>query len=185
MLTYLLSLVSEEERDTVIRIYERYSARFMRIATRRLRRARIPSYERFAEDVVQTTFIRIIKYLDLSRYEDVNHTDFYRFSHVGLYSCISTVKKQEQERLKREVSADDVAEPFEEELIHERLEYKDAVAAIMKMDERYSTVLYLRYVEEIPPAEIAAQLNMSVGTVYSRIRRGVEILKKNTGGAKK
>ena len=181
MLQLLLSLVSEDKKEAVLRIYERYSARFLRIAARRLRRAQIPSYALLAEDVVQTAFVKIIKHLDLTPYADVEHATFYRFSYTVLLSCIADAIKQEKNRMRHEVPLDTVPEPAEDELIHLALDYKSAVNAIIKMDEKYSTVLYYRFVEGLPCTEIAARLDIPVNTVCVRLMRGSEILKKLSG----
>lgn len=49
---------------------------------------------------------------------------------------------------------------------------------ISSLDATYQQVVYLRYVEDMSPKEIAEVTDLSVNVVSVRINRGIEILKK-------
>jgi RNA polymerase sigma factor (sigma-70 family) len=49
---------------------------------------------------------------------------------------------------------------------------------ISMLDVTYQQVVYLRYVEDMSPKEIAEVTGLSVNVVSVRINRGIEILKK-------
>lgn len=49
---------------------------------------------------------------------------------------------------------------------------------ISRLEPTYQQVVYLRYVEDMSPKEIAAITELSVNVVSVRITRGIEILKK-------
>lgn len=46
-----------------------------------------------------------------------------------------------------------------------------------KMDRKYAMVLQMKYYDDLSVKEISAMLDVSVFTIYSRIRRGLKILK--------
>ncbi len=51
------------------------------------------------------------------------------------------------------------------------------VTAVQALDEKYRTVLLLRFWDDLPPREIAVRLDLSVETVKTRLRRGIERLR--------
>ncbi|MGY3716225.1 sigma-70 family RNA polymerase sigma factor [Sutcliffiella cohnii] len=53
----------------------------------------------------------------------------------------------------------------------------DLLDAIYKLEEKYKTVLILRYYEDLSLDQIAKYLNTPLGTVKTNIRRGLEKLK--------
>ena len=55
--------------------------------------------------------------------------------------------------------------------------FKDALAHIDRLDEKYREPLLLRYVDELPVQEIAALLDESENTISVRIHRALEQLK--------
>ncbi len=62
--------------------------------------------------------------------------------------------------------------------IAERIDLSQhVVRALRELDEPYRTALYLRYVEELDPSDIAERLELPVATVKTRLRRGLEILR--------
>lgn len=64
------------------------------------------------------------------------------------------------------------------EQIEIQSEGKMLLEHITDLDQTYQQVVYLRYVEDLPPKEIAEIVNLSVNVVSVRINRGIEILKK-------
>ncbi|MBC7766464.1 RNA polymerase sigma factor [Arenimonas sp.] len=67
-------------------------------------------------------------------------------------------------------------ESFEQ--IEIQSEGKILLTKIQKLDSTYQQVVYLRFVEDLSPKEIASIVNLSVNVVSVRINRGIEILKK-------
>ncbi len=64
------------------------------------------------------------------------------------------------------------------ENIELQAEGKILLKYISDLDPTYQQVVYLRYVEDLQPKEIAEIMGLSVNVVSVRINRGVEILKK-------
>ncbi len=93
-------------------------------------------------------------------------------------------------RKKKAVSLDEVLEYGEEGLSladnsHEMMEIesdgKTALKHISKLEPTYQRVVYLRYVEDLSPKEIAEIVGLSVNVVSVRINRGIQELKKIYG----
>lgn len=64
------------------------------------------------------------------------------------------------------------------EQIEIQSEGKIFIKHISSLDSTYQQVVYLRYVEDLSPKEIAEIVGLSVNVVSVRINRGIEILKK-------
>ena len=72
-----------------------------------------------------------------------------------------------------------VEPPSDEDFIEQILSkerYREVVAAIKAMEERYSIPLFYYFVQERSIKEIAAALHLPVKTVYTRVARGKMLL---------
>ncbi len=58
------------------------------------------------------------------------------------------------------------------------LDAKAAVAKLAELESEYREVVYMRYVENLTPREIAEILGEAVNTISVRIHRGIKKLKK-------
>ena len=61
--------------------------------------------------------------------------------------------------------------------LQEREEVQSVLAALMRLDEKYRTVLILHLIYEKTIPEIAAEFQMSYDTVKTRYRRGIQLLR--------
>ena len=62
--------------------------------------------------------------------------------------------------------------------------YDRVVKIIEKLDEKYSTTLYLVFCKEMTVKEIADMMGISTKTVYTRLARGKKLLLDSLKGAK-
>ncbi len=140
-----------------------------------------------AEDAAQEAFIRA--YVNIHTYDP---TMKFLLGYIALrriYQLTACVKKPDV-YLDAEVSgtdgltmysqlADEGASP-EDAL--ESLELQQMVQeAILKLPEKYRTVIVLKYIDELSLQEISDILNLPIGTVKTRIHRGREALRKHLG----
>ena len=63
-------------------------------------------------------------------------------------------------------------------------QYALVVKTIEHMDEKYSSTLYLVFVEEKTPLSVAEEMGISVKTVYTRLSRGKQLLIDSIKGEK-
>ncbi len=79
-------------------------------------------------------------------------------------------------RGKKSVSLDDMETPLPEETVGpevvSKLEHKEIRAALAELDDRHRAVITLHYLDDLSYKDIAATLEISIGTVMSRLSRG-------------
>ncbi len=129
-----------------------------------------------AKDIVQEAFTRTWVYIASGKQVDHIRAFLYRTLHNAI---VDTMRK------KRSVSLDvlteeDGFEPVDEptELPAEiREEITEALKLLKSLDEMYSTVITMRYIDQLTPGEIAHALNISENVVSVRIHRGVKQLR--------
>ena len=64
------------------------------------------------------------------------------------------------------------------DVIAARIEAQRSVLKVARdLKEPYRTVVFLRYFQDLTPTEIAARLGLSLATVKTRLRRGLELLR--------
>jgi len=82
-------------------------------------------------------------------------------------------------RERRETSAAAREHTLGPDEVAARLDMSQHVArALRELEEPYRTALYLRYVEDLDPPTIAARLELPIATVKTRLRRGLELLRR-------
>ena len=138
-----------------------------------------------AEDIAQEAFIRA--YINIESFNQTRKFSTWLYR-IATNLCIDRIRKKKPDYyLDAEVSgtdgltmysqiAADVALP-EEEL--EKLELRDIVQQeILKLPQKYRTVIVLKYIEELSLNEISEALDLPLGTVKTRMHRGREALRK-------
>ncbi len=138
-----------------------------------------------AEDMAQEAFVRAYVNIHTFNIKLKFSTWLYR---IATNLCIDRIRKKKPDyHLDAEVAgtegltmysqiAADTVMP-EEEL--ESLELQDTVQKeILKLPEKYRTVIVLKYIEELSLKEISEILDLPIGTIKTRIHRGREALRK-------
>lgn len=132
---------------------------------------------------MQSTYYKISKYID--KFEDE--------SRINRKAYVLTIVSNEVSKIVAGyVYWDDLdsceALPDRDDFFRElriRETYDEVVAAIRDMPEIYSATLMLHYCDEKSPKEIAEMMEVPEKTVYSRIRRGREMLLNKLKGVEK
>ena len=175
MLLFLMSMVEESDRGKVVELYRRYKKEMLKYARSKFRSKGRKNYRFDAEDAVQATFFKLIKYLpniDFNRTEK----EIKNYAFATLHNEIKKISE------KKEISTINVEEIPEEKIynIAEELEirknYQRVVDEISKMDEIYSITLMHVFVYEKSVKDVASLMGISPKTVYTRLARGREIL---------
>ena len=171
----LLLSIEERMQFGIEEIYLRYHGDMLRLAKYRLKQANVPHYRTEAEDVVQNALLKLTKY---ARHISPDATE------KEIKNYVLTVVGNEANNLigrlhpTEELNEGAVATEERDFLaaLHIKERYRAVVEGIAAMEERYRTVLYLRYCKEMNAKEIAALLGISTKTVYTRLERGKRIL---------
>lgn len=131
---------------------------------------RMPSQEQ-AEDMTQTVFLEMIQ--SLPRYRPQAGAKFSTWLfQIARHRLIDFYRRQ-----KREVPLDDIVEPAIEPAWADPVEQDALRQALSQLPERYSTVLQLRYHQDLPTAEVARIMNVSSINVRVLQHRAIKALR--------
>ncbi|ASA97338.1 MULTISPECIES: RNA polymerase sigma factor SigW [Anoxybacillus] len=141
-----------------------------------------------AEDAAQEAFIRA--YVNIHTYDPTMKFSSWLYRIATNLSIDRMRKKKPDVYLDAEVSGTDGLTMYSQladkgtspEDALESLELQKMVQeAILKLPEKYRTVIVLKYIDELSLQEISDILNLPIGTVKTRIHRGREALRKHLG----
>lgn len=138
-----------------------------------------------AEDMAQEAFIRA--YVNITKFNPTRKFSTWLYR-IATNLCIDRIRKKKPDYyLDAEVPgtdglsmysqvAADVTKPDEEV---ESLELQESIQQeILKLPEKYRSVIVLKYIEELQLQEISDILEIPLGTVKTRVHRGREALRK-------
>jgi RNA polymerase sigma-70 factor, ECF subfamily len=123
-----------------------------------------------AQDAAQDTFLKAYKGLKDFRPDAALSTWLYR---IAVNTCLDHRKKFRHDPLHgEEVSVDlPSPDPSPEGSYHAKRNTEDLRAALRKLPEKLRSAIVLREIEGLSYDEIASVLDISIGTVKSRIAR--------------
>jgi len=154
-------------------LLSQYQNRIYSIALRML------GNEHDALDATQDTLIRIYKNIGKFKGNSSFSTWVYRIAENSCFDLLNLNKKPVRQ-VEKWGDAPEVAAqgPGPEEIVLERESVSEIYALILKLSDIYRAALVLRDVEGFAYEEIALILNISVGTVKSRIARARNEMRK-------
>lgn len=174
MLAFLLSIADESNQFKLEHIYNLYHDDMIRFARYRLKKAGCINYEIDSEDVVQNSFVKIIKYIDAIDFNtSPKELKSYIFSIVAneANTIVSDYVFWENLDDYSDIISDDFLEEIEIEL-----RYDEIVDDIKKMDERYSIPLYFYCCQDMSVKDISKLMGIPEKSVYTRLARGKKFL---------
>lgn len=162
------------DQARIAEIYEKYGADMKNVARIKLRDSANAEYD--AEEAVQNAFIRIIERRDFARFYASEKKMHAYFMMLVANEAAIIIQKQSGEietcELRDELCKE---EDFFTRLLL-KSEAETVMRAMLRLKERYRTVLTLRCVEELSVQEISERLGMKPKTVYTNISRGRALL---------
>lgn len=175
MLVYLLSIADDNDRSKVEEIYLKYQAIMYKAALSKLSGRSNAAYE--AEDAVQNAFVKIINHLQSIRFDEGEKCLQTYFISIAVNEAMNVLRR------KKSISIDDLPEEMisDNDFVTDlciRDEYEQVKRAILQLDDRYRTVMFLYFVEERGGPEISALLDMNLSTIHTTIQRGKALLMK-------
>lgn len=128
-----------------------------------------------AEDIVQMAFIKV--YQSRGKFEG-DETGFKRWLYrIAVNLCMDNHRKS-RKCLRLEQMREKGFEPGAE-FSYDRQEAKDIMWQAMDcLDGKHRSVVVMRYLHEMPYEEIAATLDIPLGTVKSRLNTAIRIMRK-------
>lgn len=138
-----------------------------------------------AEDIAQEAFIRA--YVNIRKFNPTRKFSTWLYR-IATNLCIDRIRKKKPDYyLDAEVPGTEGLTMYSQVAIDTRmpeeevesLELQEAIQSeILKLPEKYRSVIVLKYIEELPLQEISDILEIPLGTVKTRIHRGREALRK-------
>ena len=174
MISFYLSIVeSADDRDKVVFIYENFYSFMCYTAGQVLGQGK-PE----VEDAVHNAMLKIIERLDTIDVSDVTRAK----NLCGIIAkniAKDHLKLKESNTLSLDETFGDLTSEDDEpdEIVIRRDTYEILLRAVRKLDEKYRDVCILKYVHGYKEREVAELLNISAGTVATRIHRAKQILR--------
>jgi RNA polymerase sigma-70 factor, ECF subfamily len=170
--------VIKGDQDAFAEIVEIYSNSIFQLGYRML------GNRHEAEDIAQEAFIRA--YVNIKSFNQDLKFSTWLFR-IATNLCIDRIRKKKPDYyLDAEVSGTDGLTMYSQlssnaplpETELESLELQESVQKeILKLPEKYRSVIVLKYIEELSLNEISEILDLPLGTVKTRIHRGREALR--------
>jgi len=155
--------------ETILEAYDKYADAIFRHCQYRI-------FDReTAKDIMQETFLHLYQYLKKGNQIKYLQSFLYRTANNLII---------DNQRKKKEVSLDQMLEQNYNPQISSQKELNDGVdlslvtAKIEQMNDDYRLPLFMRYVDNLSPKEIAKILNLSENVVSVRIHRGLKKIKR-------
>ena len=161
MLLFLIMLDSDEDRSKFVQLYHKYRYFLWYLACERLQD------DHLAEDAVQETFLKVIRYFP-------NYRDRGKFR-AFLYKVASNVCTNQWRKCREEeIPEDTVYLETGYARSEDDIRFLERVRAL---PEELREIVYWKYAQELTMREIAKVLNIPMRTVQSKLRRALGILK--------
>ncbi len=154
----------EKKQEEYLNLYNEYSDAIFRYFFFRL------SSRELAKDMAQEAFVKVWEYyLDNDKIENFR-AFLYRAAHNLLIDYY---------RKKKESSLDDLQEkgfdpPAEHKSLEAIIDAKEVFKVIENLDDKYKTVLIMRYINDLSVKEIAEILEEKENNISVRIHRGLQ-----------
>jgi RNA polymerase sigma-70 factor, ECF subfamily len=171
--------VLKGDQDAFGEIVELYKDKVFQISYRML------GNRHEAEDIAQEAFIRAFININSFNIDLKFSTWLFR---IATNLCIDRIRKKKPDYyLDAEVAGTDGLTMYSQipsktdmpEKEVESLELEETIQReILKLPEKYRSVIVLKYIEDLSLIEISEILNLPIGTVKTRIHRGREALRK-------
>ena len=164
----LVELLKQKSRQGFAMLYDKYAPYLFALSFRIVRD------KAAAEDVLQEVFVKVWKHI--SEYDDTKGAFYTWLINIARFTAIDHLRSiQRKQRLKNQMAAGNeyIAEQQRQPL-HDYIGLKDIVA---KLDPKYREVIDLLYYYGHTQDEVAKILNLPLGTVKTRARTGLQILR--------
>ncbi|MDT0163359.1 MULTISPECIES: RNA polymerase sigma factor [Bacillus] len=162
----MLKKIKEKDIDAVLSWFEARKSKFYKIGWAYLKN------HHDVEDVFHNTILKVHDHIDKlkqDRYFETWVTSIYINEYRDLYR--RNKRRQQEAAIEGNESG---------QLPSDRLDVLDALGQV---DEKFREPILLKYIQGFSQEEIAGILGLPLGTVKSRIYRGLLILRKEYGGA--
>ncbi len=154
-------------------LYDNYSGALFSIIIKLVRRTDV------AEDVLQEVFLKIWKHID--GYDPARGTLFTWMLNIARYNAIDYLRSLAYQQQSQQISIDQSAFQIDSigaaDSLTDEVEFKDLKSKTQLFDPKYTEVIDLIFFHGWTYKQTAEILNLPLGTVKTRARKGLSMLK--------
>jgi len=166
---YLALLETEEDKNRFEKLYRMFKQDMYSIAYS------ILNNKEDAEDAVHQAFITIAD--NFEKVNAISRQEIKAYIVIIIRNTSIDIYRSNKRIAERTTAIDDnISVDFD---VLEQYDYQLLIKAISELPEMYKDVMFLRYLEDFTPKEIAGMLNITVSAVWKRLERAKKILKEN------
>ncbi|MBQ8687530.1 MAG: RNA polymerase sigma factor [Ruminococcus sp.] len=129
-----------------------------------------------AEDAVQETFLKLLQCSAEQSFESASHERAWLIV-TASNICKNHLRSWTRQKRKEMESFEELPDSSSAEQGNQHV-----LEAVLKLPDKYKTVIYLFYYEEYSCSDIAAALGKKETTIRSHLKRGRAILERTLGG---
>lgn len=126
-----------------------------------------------AEDAVHQAFLNIANHFE--KVNRIPSQEIRAYIVIIIRNAAINIYNGNKRRAQRSAELEESTVYVDEDIL-ERFSYEELVREISMLPQIYKDMMFLRYLEEFSPKEIASQLGISVDAVYKRDERAKKLL---------
>lgn len=130
-----------------------------------------------AEDITQEVFFKVWKNLKTYKADFSFKTWIYKIAKNTVFDFLR--KKMKKEPDVEIEHAEDLSDekPLQDDVFLEKLQAEQLKNAMLKLPEKYKSVLHMRYIEDMAFKDISEIMSVSLDTIKTWHRRGLDKIK--------
>lgn len=144
--------------------------------------SRIVRDERVAEEALQDTLLKVWTKFD--QYDEDKSSLYTWSSHIARNTALDKVRLKRYEMMGKTDPIDPLVYEDEERVAFLKTEGIDVQRLTSDLDEKYKVVLDKMYLQGYSTSSISDELDIPLGTVKTRLRKAISILRGNLSGEK-
>ena len=165
----LVEKLKQRNRGSFNELYDHYASTLYGVISR------VVNDPATAEDVLQETFVKVWK--NIEHYSEEKGTFFTWLLNITRYTAIDYLRsRQHKQKLK---NSDDPDNEYVRDQVYlqSSIEYTGLKGLVARLEPKYREIIDLLYFWGYTQDEVAKILNIPLGTVKTRARAGLQILR--------
>ncbi len=171
---YIIQKIENKDESGLNYLYKNYSSSLFGIILR------IVKDNDVSEEVLQKTFVKI--WNNINQYEEKKGTLFTWMSTIARNTAIDKIRLKSFQNTQKSESYDSTVHNYATTNINQN--NIDVDALMLKLEDKYKIILNKIYLEGYSQSDLAKELNLPLGTIKSRIRIALRILREELDSEK-
>jgi len=165
----LVEKLKQRNRASFNELYDHYASTLYGVI------CRVVNDTATAEDVLQETFVKVWK--NIGHYSEEKGTFFTWLLNITRYTAIDYLRSRQHKQKLKSRDTPDNEYVREQVYLQSAVEYTGLKGLVAKLEPKYREVIDLLYFWGYTQDEVAKILNIPLGTVKTRARAGLQLLR--------